>query len=1019
MNPFYEDKHAENQETLDQRFQTPDQENVAARFLRELVDAARSHLDYKDRHSIKQNRGLSEETIDKFKMGKINDKVLREVESKFSDSQLYDTGFYKYICNADSCTETFHDPDKLKTHYDDAHGREPDDQEVERWTFCYLPSPGYTLPYLNEAGGEPIYINVRNNEHQKGNHGKYIQPHQKSEEAREAMSGGIFLAADDIGGDKLLITEGEFDALAAYEDGVDAVAIAGVSIDEETKEHLTQIIDQYDQAIYYADKDISGLEAISILSGEVSQRNTEIMSDVATNDDLSDQLADTGKVEVDPAKPHQKILDNYEIILESDEGRLQYTESAREVFYRCLTAKPDADKEIAVEELAETIQDIQGSKPSKQTLLDECKQVLEKNNLLIDDDARNTLEEKKESLIANIDDDELTAYLRASSAVKLANDAYVKNLATDYPAESDNLYELKNQLQKIKEEGRREFYSLYTAGEEDEFKPKLLADDIRQDYDFATVRDSEETLIYRNGYWQAKGETFIEEIATQRLGQEFRQSRVNEVVGCISNDYTERQNFQPPKRKVNLKNGVYDLQDSKLKPHSPEYNFRYKIPYAYREDKDCEAIDEFLGQIVETEDEKQTLYEFLGYTMLPDIPISKALMLTGPGSNGKTIFIDLVKQFVGKKNYTNKGLHDLEREFDIGHIDGSLAVVDDDLGSNKLNRTDLFKQLTGGSDIGAEIKFGDHYDFTPRAKYVFAANQIPPTDDESYGFYRRWIIINFPFLFRDNPSEESWKQKQAVPRQELLAELTSRDEMEGLLSRSVDALQRVLKNDGFTYSPSVEDTRKKWREHSTPVQSFIERFVTQGKTKTKEKQRKEAQNTDVKDWDSFEFDYITKDTMHKMVSAWSKDRGEGRVSKKRISQNLDDSDLALGLNAQTRREPGEGRTRVYSGIRIVLDEADPKTPDYLMKMADSDSSESAEIVDSDEQNQQDLYTRIKELMKSRYSQDSGTVDEIICSMDADDLLNDDDSREDVVTQLELLADNGEIFSASDGEWQFL
>lgn len=559
-------------------------------------------------------------------------------------------------------------------------------------------------------------------------------------------------------------------------------------------------------------------------------------------------------------------------------------------------------------------------------------------------------------------------------------------------------------------------YNDYT-NHDDSFRAELLGEDILDDYGFVTLRDNQQMLIYKNGWWQPHGKKFVEAEANRRLGQEFMKSRVSNTVEYIKTaNYISRQEFQPPERKINVQNGVYDFETGELVDHDPAYNFTFKIDYPYDKGADCPRIDQFLSEITETEEEKEKLYEIIAYSLLPSNPLNKAAMLAGSGQNGKTVFLQIVKTLIGHENLVNKSLQDLQKGFDAHTLYGKLAMIDDDLPPTKLTTTDMFKKLTGGTDIGAEVKYGDHYDFTPIAFPIFAANQIPPTPDKSHGFFRRWVIVDFPYQFRNNPNPNDPQQKQAQPRHELLEELTTDEELEGLLATCIEKLHAILDRNAFAHQRDVDRIQQKWREHSTPIISFFERFVEQGRTRSDDefdKQQKEDA-----DWSEWTFDYVRKDDLQKMIAAYAKRRGAAKPSLTQITRQLNESEINAGPT-RTRREPDSlcgnesDKVPVYSGMKIVIDPDDD--PQYLLNLYKTESNQSIIVKDGDK----DLPEQVQEFMEENCNQEPMMYSEIIDQMKEQGVIETDAEEEEVLEIIDKRVSDGDYFEPVAGEVQVL
>lgn len=526
--------------------------------------------------------------------------------------------------------------------------------------------------------------------------------------------------------------------------------------------------------------------------------------------------------------------------------------------------------------------------------------------------------ETRDYFLNKIDDRQLSNLLESTTAAKIADESFIDGLKTAYPNYEGDLKALHEEVKELQDR-EQEAYDWTKYFEENsqggkKFQPKWLADDIEKEYSFKKIKDSEELYVFSDGYYQPKGQQVIREEAEKRLNQEYRDRRVREAISMIeSRNYIPRREFRPPQRKINLENGVYDLEQEELIDHSPEYFFTYKINTRYDPTQDCPRINQFLEEIVETEQEVKTLREIAGYMLLPDYPIPKAFMLLGKGNNGKSRYLDLLRNVIGDQNVVEKGLQDLDGRFGTHELHGKIGCIDDDLSSTKISEeaAGTMKKLTGGSRIGAEVKYGGHYNFYNYAKLVFSANELPRTSDDTDGFYRRWILVEFPYKFMENPDASDPMQKQGKPKKQLMEEITKKDELEGFLWWAIEALKDVLNNDEFTYAPTTQEAREKWREYSVPLVKFIQTYVKQGTTRS-QAEREADENASVT---SYSYDYVRKDFLQEVIGDYCEARSHSRPSKKAITKELE-KEFYVGTKSRTRKEPDQEQVPVYSGIEL-------------------------------------------------------------------------------------------------------
>lgn len=350
--------------------------------------------------------------------------------------------------------------------------------------------------------------------------------------------------------------------------------------------------------------------------------------------------------------------------------------------------------------------------------------------------------------------------------------------------------------------------------------PAAVEEMILEMHQFITLTDTEDILVYDEGVWKFKGEIVIKE-ETERIMKEIGRKEkisnyfVNEVIGHVTREtYKDRTLLNRETRKIPFLNGVFDITTGHLLQHSPLFYFTYLIPVSYDPSATCPNIENFLREVIH-EDDIEVFYEFVGYCLIPETRLHKAIMLLGEGRNGKTTLLNVVEAFLGKDNVANQSLRALsEQRFSISHLFGKLANIHDDLPSTALRETGAFKMLTSGSRLSIEKKFKDFFEFENTAKLFFAANTLPYTFDETDAFFRRWLIFNFPNKFEGENCDP-----------DILGSLTTPLELSGLLNRALYHLNNLLKRKRYADGKTTEEIRREYMEKSNPVAFFCEECI--------------------------------------------------------------------------------------------------------------------------------------------------------------------------------------------------
>lgn len=360
----------------------------------------------------------------------------------------------------------------------------------------------------------------------------------------------------------------------------------------------------------------------------------------------------------------------------------------------------------------------------------------------------------------------------------------------------------------------------------------IASDILTRDYSFKTMFDTEELWFYVDGYYKPAGEAIIKDIIQKQtpMKESLTCPFITEIIESVKRKtFIEREKFEAPLNLLCLENGVFDLETNALIPHSPKYFFKNKIHIKYNPTAVCPSIDKFIETTLE---EKYVAlgYEIPAYCLYRHYFIQRAIMLTGTGQNGKSVFLDLIDTLLGRENCSSETLQSIcNTTWGTAQMYGKLANICGDLPSVILEDTGEFKKLCSGlagDYISAQQKFQNPFQFLNSAKLLFSANEVPESKDQTDAFFRRWVIIDFPYKFVSGLKEEEYGVFIRKENKGLIAELTKVEELEGFLFKVINTLRSLLVTKEFTNSPSVQEIRGRYNMKSNSAMVFIESFVT-------------------------------------------------------------------------------------------------------------------------------------------------------------------------------------------------
>lgn len=362
-------------------------------------------------------------------------------------------------------------------------------------------------------------------------------------------------------------------------------------------------------------------------------------------------------------------------------------------------------------------------------------------------------------------------------------------------------------------------------GSRETFIPTDLADDILSDYNFVVHKKSEDIYYYKDGIYKNSAEGIISEMVDKRLGRKAKNNYVNETIGRVRNHYKIRKDpeeFEGSEDTIVLDNGVLNVKTRELRDYDPDDIHLSKIPVKYDPEADCPEIKKFIRSLVADEGDVKKIQEMIGYSLLQSNPLNKAFMGLGPGGNGRSTLFELLDNFFGADNTASVDLSELIYDkYASADLYGKMVNFCADISDKKIKHSGRFKKLVGEDKIRAQEKYKQSFNFKNYATPWFSANELPQTTDKTRSFFRRWIILNFPYTFTSDPEElskEGYKQKDPSLPEALMTD----EELSGLLNFALDGLDRVLERNKFTKERSIKEKRRLWERESDPVIEFLE-----------------------------------------------------------------------------------------------------------------------------------------------------------------------------------------------------
>lgn len=356
------------------------------------------------------------------------------------------------------------------------------------------------------------------------------------------------------------------------------------------------------------------------------------------------------------------------------------------------------------------------------------------------------------------------------------------------------------------------FHKLVGEGEKTKLVPEY--DDLRKffarEMSYKTSQENGAVWVYDGKMYDLYPHTLLRGFAGKHFSPQPMEKHVVEFTHRVTRmNHVPMTFFEGIPGSINFNNGVLDLATRKLTPHSPEFGFLYVLPYDYIPGAKCPEFDAMMKRITCNDPElEQVLLESVADAICDrTYDLQMATILVGEGSNGKSFFLDVVRSLVGEKNVGAMSIKDMDSSIKRHMLKGKLINLSDEMPSMKNSDTDTFKKMMGG-DLIIEKKYQDPITMRCTTKLMFATNELPHTNDNSHGMFRRLLLI--PFDARFDKGNKDKKLKQRIQA-----------ELPGIFNRVLDAFDVLQERGAFLEAKRSVELFNRYRDTNDIVKTYI------------------------------------------------------------------------------------------------------------------------------------------------------------------------------------------------------
>lgn len=326
-----------------------------------------------------------------------------------------------------------------------------------------------------------------------------------------------------------------------------------------------------------------------------------------------------------------------------------------------------------------------------------------------------------------------------------------------------------------------------------------------------TDDDRKRMYIYdkTQGIYLPEGASYIKELCSKNRTTSNKRFTDSFIYRIQNNTFINDVEFVPPKHLVNLKNGVFNIEDGKLIPHDSKYNFQSILNICYEEGAKCPIWEEALHGMMPDQKVYERTQKWFGYQFIKGNREQIAHGYFGEAGSGKSSILKILRDLLGHQNVTSFQIQEFANPnmYAIARLYGKYANITFDMSTMQMKDISVFKSITSGDAIEGRNPYKPSVTFVNEAKISWGCNKLPNVSEhilETEEFRRRIMLTKII---------KGHKKIDKDIYQKFLSELP------GIFNWSSEGYRMYLK-EGFGYTDNVYNI---WKENMDGTSSdFVE-----------------------------------------------------------------------------------------------------------------------------------------------------------------------------------------------------
>lgn len=269
---------------------------------------------------------------------------------------------------------------------------------------------------------------------------------------------------------------------------------------------------------------------------------------------------------------------------------------------------------------------------------------------------------------------------------------------------------------------------------------------------------------YAGGVWSRLDDTIVKSYADRSYGEFSTAQRVNAVCN-LAKIRTLRSDIKFDRQPVwNFINGTLELETGVFRDHNPNDFCSIQVNYPYDPTATYDSWSRFIDDVTAGDPRTAELLQLIpGYCLFDTSPHEKLFVLSGSGGNGKSKYLEVIRQLFESASGTTVSYlqpRAMLDKFQLIQFRESIVNIAGEIRSDIRDTEEKMKSVASGEPQSACYKGQDFVPFVPRTKLLFACNGQLSSGDTSDGLTRRLIIVDFKVSFVDNPDPNDPYQRQ-------------------------------------------------------------------------------------------------------------------------------------------------------------------------------------------------------------------------------------------------------------------